>query len=185
MDVKKLIVVYIARASSPRHDTTATKAWLQVSLSAVCHDHDATFELPIHDTQFLTFIHHSNVALPRNGLVIARIAEIYEQARNTTSDVLLVLSGWDGLTTNGASIIDLFHRMRPANTPRVMLRVYGRGLNGAPGFHDADPDAVCAVLLGERNPSTLQASDIVFLGNLTIAHDAKTAISGGHLQVSR
>lgn len=84
MDAKKLIVVYIAGASSARNgDTDATKAWLQVSLSAVCHDHNAMFELPAHDTEFLTFIQHSNVTLPRNGLVIARIAEIYRQARGS------------------------------------------------------------------------------------------------------
>lgn len=113
---------------------------------------------------------------------------MFREARGFCSDVLLVLSGWDGLTTNQSSFLDIFYDLRqPDKTPNVAIRVYGEDPNYTPGFFDMDPDQVCAVIRHEIDPTEdgaiLFGSTRRFLENLDIISDGKRGISLSTLHV--
>lgn len=96
---------------------------------------------------------------PRLGRFSARrrhdpVGGRFHEAHNQGRDVILVVSGWDGLTTNQASLLDIIWDLRrPDNVPTVTLRVYTQGI-----FFNLNVDQVCAVLRHETDPMNILIS---------------------------
>lgn len=82
--------------------------------------------------------------------------DLFSQAQQHDRDILLVVSGWDGLTTNQGAFQKLF-KLRPENVS-VCLRILSVDIDRweekipYPRFYDVDPLQVCAVWAGDLDP---------------------------------
>jgi hypothetical protein len=82
--------------------------------------------------------------------------DLFKRAQQQDRDILLVVSGWDGLTSNQGAFQKLF-ALRPENVS-VHLRILSVDVDNwkekipYPRFYDVDHLQVCAVWAGDLDP---------------------------------
>jgi hypothetical protein len=61
---------------------------------------------------------------------------------------VIVISGWDGWTTNSTTFTDIFGTLKEALSAHVVLRVFAEDAGRRPGIFEIDMGLVCSVLHG-------------------------------------
>ena len=87
---------------------------------------------------------------------------------------MIVISGWDGWTTNSTTFTDIFGTLKESLSAHVVLRVFAEDAGRRPGIFEIDMGLVCSVLHGDLRT-------LVNCQNLQLC---LLKISKGHLQVS-
>ena len=70
---------------------------------------------------FCPFVHESNDPLPPTNDGIQYVSSFIQRAREAKTDVILVISGWDGFTTDEQSFISLLKDFKEV---KITIRVY-------------------------------------------------------------
>ncbi|KAL2814664.1 hypothetical protein BJX63DRAFT_431318 [Aspergillus granulosus] len=104
------LVLFIARASGASNgDTTRTKARLMESLDYTREAYEETYG-PLVSGRFssFVFIQGSNRSFQGQGKAVGTITGILERGKRENCPVMLVINGWDGLSTNPVALVNLF-----------------------------------------------------------------------------
>lgn len=141
------LFVFIAR--SPVGDRRQTKERLKDSLelTKVAYENNyGPIESP-YDIEFFTFKHSSHKPFQPAGDVLPYFKEIRSKVEPYYDGrLILVINGWDGLTTDYASFLTLFSEW----AERVTLRVYSEESGTEPGgFFQVNVSQVCDVFAGK------------------------------------
>jgi hypothetical protein len=130
----KPLFLFIARSSGPSHgDAAKTKAFLQKSLQYTHKVYQKVYgQLDPNLVSFWVFIQSSNRSFSGHGETVATIRKVLEQGKSEKRPVVLVVNGWDGLSTNPVALANLFAPFIDevqitleafVDTPRVFRRV--------------------------------------------------------------
>ncbi|KAJ5381113.1 uncharacterized protein N7496_003541 [Penicillium cataractarum] len=111
-------IVFVARLSSGERAKVNTT--LRDSLNHTMNCYELVYGPIRCTTDFLTFAHMSNLPLAIHGEVDRFFAQAINAAKATDGKLLVVMNGWDGLTTDPAS----FMGMLRANASRITIRVF-------------------------------------------------------------
>jgi hypothetical protein len=158
MNLRNPIIVFVARASTADGPTLIKRDWLLRSLEPVKEFHEVMFPDQFNGCPVgsFVFILQSNSPFRPGGEVMKYFTDLFSQAQQHDRDILLVVSGWDGLTTNQGAFQKLF-KLRPENVS-VCLRILSVDIDRweekipYPRFYDVDPLQVCAVWAGDLDP---------------------------------
>ncbi|KAF7521099.1 hypothetical protein PCG10_008503 [Penicillium crustosum] len=115
-------IVFIGRSSAaPQH--SVKRDWLLETLHWVEQIHMQEYgSLDSRSVDYIPFIQSSNRPLPLGGEVMTKLSAVFQKARaNAGCGVILVISGWDGLTTNDGSLAILYLKSEGID---VTLRFY-------------------------------------------------------------
>ena len=165
----KPIVVFIARSrGSPGRSRETQGLWLRETLDSVIREHVA-----IHGTfgseapRKFVFVHRSNLPFSPAGDVNLFFKGLFNEARDSGRDVLLVIAGWDGLTTHEGSFLNLFGPDRHSEDSfKVELRVFAEGAEDESRprrFFDIDIAQACLVFFGTKQAEEIVGSTTEFL----------------------
>ncbi|KAJ5875672.1 uncharacterized protein N7473_013019 [Penicillium subrubescens] len=111
-------VVFVARSSAGKKDQT--EPFLRSSLEHTKRCYERTYGQLNGEVGFLTFIQRSNLPLPSSGHVIRTLDEAIAKVKAGGGKLLVVINGWDGLTTNVGS----FNRLFNADSAQIAIRVF-------------------------------------------------------------
>jgi hypothetical protein len=127
-------IVFIARSSAyPSH--LVKQEWLLESLHRVEQVHLQEYgSLDSRSVGFIPFVQSSNRQLPTDGEVLTKLSVVFQNARDAGCGVIMVISGWDGLTTHDMSMAKI---SEVAQGVDVTLRFYVEDLDdGCRYFRD-------------------------------------------------
>jgi hypothetical protein len=119
-----------------------------------------------------------------------RFGLLFTQALEQDCEILLVVAGWDGLTTHQGTFQRLFYRAIDLNVA-VRLRIYADDVNNRveEKFYDVDPNEACAIMAGDLNAEDANfpsfASTRLFVEKFDIIHSAKVIQAIGKQLVSQ
>ena len=121
-------LAFIARASGAGTAGTISKkkAWLQESIEFVARTHSSIYGQPGggRSPQFHVFVHQSNVPFFEGGATFKLIRSIISRGQRENSEIIFVISGWDGLTTHSGTFGKVFKPCIEDPTIRCRIRVY-------------------------------------------------------------
>ena len=113
------IIVFIARSSgggiAVEDRTRLTKSLVRSTRPSYAHWYGEFAE----ESQNVVFIQSSNAKLLTE--VSEQLKRFMRQARESSRPIFFVVNGWDGLSTNAWSIVNLFQDFDDVN---VKLRIY-------------------------------------------------------------
>ncbi|OKP12664.1 hypothetical protein PENSUB_1757 [Penicillium subrubescens] len=119
MNLQNAIVVFVARAEPARLMTQhAKRDWLLKSLEPVKEFRETILPGLV---ETFVFILQSNSPFRPAGEVILYFTDLFKEAQQQDRDILLVVRGWDGLTTNQGAFQKLF-ALRPESVLGLLLR---------------------------------------------------------------
>lgn len=181
------LLVFVGRISIlPEPLANRALARLHESLEFVEREHHAS-----HDTRgcrpsrFLALMSGANDGWRPASTPMQFIEEIIADTQCAQSPVILVISGWSGLTTNFLTFDRIFTRFESAGVD-VQLRIYA----GNPRqWFDVNPQQVRAVHdrtidLEEDDDVELDDSTELFIENFSLMHAAYALMSGEVQEVS-
>lgn len=110
------IVLFVARSSRAHAGSNAAqREWLRQSLRYTLDQYEREYgkladveDDETDESKFLVFVHHSNKELTQTGEVFNKIQNTLEKGRKQKRPVIIVINGWDGLSTNEHSLRSLF-----------------------------------------------------------------------------
>ncbi|CEJ62156.1 hypothetical protein PMG11_10664 [Penicillium brasilianum] len=114
-------IVFDARLSSG--ERAKVNSTLRESLQHTMNCHDLVYGPIRCTTDFLTFAHISNLPLAIHGEVDRFFAQAIDTAKATGGKLLVVMNGWDGLTTDPGSFMGMFRASASSITIRVFAEV--------------------------------------------------------------
>ncbi|OQE23333.1 hypothetical protein PENFLA_c011G10792 [Penicillium flavigenum] len=152
-------IIFIARSSAaPSHQVK--QEWLLEFVHWVEQVHLQEYgSLDSRSVGFIPFFQSSNRQLPTDGEVLTKLSAVFQNARDAGCGVIMVISGWDGLTTHDLSMPKISEEAEGVD---VTLRYYVEDLDdGCRYFRDVKLRDAYGVLREEieatdENPS-LQA----------------------------
>jgi hypothetical protein len=118
MNLQNAIVVFVARAEPARLMTQhAKRDWLLKSLEPVKEFRETILPGLV---ETFVFILQSNSPFRPAGEVILYFTDLFKEAQQQDRDILLVVRGWDGLTTNQGAFQKLF-ALRPESVLGLLV----------------------------------------------------------------
>ncbi|KAF3021317.1 hypothetical protein E8E15_007923 [Penicillium rubens] len=98
------------------------------------------------ECRFLTFVQSSNTPLRPTGEVSSFFASLRNEVEEYEGELLIVVNGWDGLTTDRMSFYNLFSHW----AERITLRIYSQeSIWQRKKFFEVNVAQVCSVFRGE------------------------------------
>ncbi|KAJ6138214.1 hypothetical protein N7471_004700 [Penicillium samsonianum] len=173
------LVVFVARESAATGSTRAEfTEWLLESLQYVSSQHAASYDtigwqLP----KFFAFIHGANEPWCPRARHTTWMLDLVTEAKSLDCPVIIVLSGWSGLTTCPLVFDKIFGWFEDAGVP-VKVRVFA---DRPRRFFDVNPQQVRGVLRGDITPSEdgveLEDSTPLYIDNFWLLHFARVKMS--------
>ncbi|OQE19012.1 hypothetical protein PENSTE_c016G00097 [Penicillium steckii] len=144
---KNDLVLFVARSSGGQRKLADTR--LSKSLDLTRKDFEQAYgEIP-GDVEYLTFVMSSNDRIRPSGEVALKIASLFGKL-SAVGKLIVVVNGWDGLTTNEHSLSLLFKE----NARKCALFVLADALPQDPSsrkFFRVNVDELCLIIDGEIN----------------------------------
>jgi hypothetical protein len=141
---RKQIVALVARSSSgSRMEKDDYLLW---SLEWTKLFYERTYGKIQSECRFLTFVQSSNTPLRPTGEVSSFFASLRNEVEEYEGELLIVVNGWDGLTTDRMSFYNLFSHW----AERITLRIYSQESTWQQKkFFEVNVAQVCSVFRGE------------------------------------
>lgn len=117
-------VIFVARSSKCHNGRTThgQKLWLRRKMSRVETAFNAMYgKISKRPPAYCAFVHESNDFLPPTNDGIQYLSSFMQKAHEARCEVILVISGWCGLTTDEASFINLLKDFKDV---KVTIRAY-------------------------------------------------------------
>lgn len=139
------VVLFVARSSSGNRQER--NDFLKSSLEWIKHSYEKCYGAITSDCRFFTFVHHSNRPLRPIGEVSMYFAQLRTELEMCNGRLVVILNGWDGLSTNNLSFVRLFSGW----ADRITLRVWSEESIYAPRrFFEVSVSEACKVFSGEE-----------------------------------
>lgn len=160
------LVVFIAHESTATGSQIVAEEWLLSSLKYVAEEHEENYstigwQAPI----FLPFVHGANDPwVPGARHTKFMMTDVVARVKSLQSPVMLVVSGWSGITTCPLMWHKIFSWSSDAGIP-VQVRIYAENPRR---FFGMNPQQVRQVLRGDTAPGeevALEGSTELFIRN--------------------
>lgn len=143
-------VIFIARSSKCHNGATihGQKMWLRGTMSYVESAFRSKYGyLGNRPRAYCAFVHESNDPLPPTDDGIQYISAIMQRAREAGSEAIIVISGWDGFTTDEPTFINLLKDFKEV---KITIRIYASFMRDSPRqFWEVDAHKVSAHFEGK------------------------------------
>lgn len=172
-------VIFVARSSKCHNGTNihGQKLWLRRTMFHVETAFNAMYgKISNRPSAYCAFVHESNDFLQPTNDGIQYLSSFMQRAQEARCEVILVISGWCGLTTDEASFINLLKDFKDI---KVTLRVYASFMPDLPRkFWQVDAHKVSEFFQGNITLEDDSETDhsALFAGKFQFIHDLRASM---------
>jgi hypothetical protein len=172
-------VIFIARSSKCHNGATihGQKMWLRGTMSYVESAFRSKYGyLGNRPQAYCTFVHESNDPLPPTDDGIQYISAVMQRAQEAGTQAIIVISGWDGFTTDEPTFINL---LRDFKEVKITIRIYASFMRDSPRhFWEVDAHKVSAYFEGKLTleDDTEKVHSALFAERFRFIHGERASI---------